>query len=229
MTKIFKNFSEFFHREDKAVNGVTQEFANNNPSWDEEKNNKGCWNCSDCSDSLYCSDCSDCSRSSYSLCCSNCFRCSDCVRCVGCSGCVRSYNCCKCTRCSDCKNIACKEDLKYADPVDGFEGATAELIMKVPVIPGIHGKVLEAVKQPNALDMGAWHTCETTHCRAGWVVALAGDAGKKFEAQTSTVFAAMQIYHASCPKIPVSPTRFYEDNEKALADIERCAQEESKA
>jgi hypothetical protein len=89
--------------------------------------------------------------------------------------------------------------------------------------------VLEAVKNPNALEMGAWHTCETTHCRAGLVVTLAGDAGRKLEAQTSTLFAAMQIYHASCPAVPVSPTRFFDDNKKALADIERCAQEEAKA
>jgi hypothetical protein len=35
----------------------------------------------------------------------------------------------------------------------------------------------------------------------------------------------MQIYKASSP-IRVSPPRFYETNEIALADIERCAKEE---
>jgi hypothetical protein len=75
--------------------------------------------------------------------------------------------------------------------------------------------------------MGHWH-CGTTHCRAGWIVELAGEAGKKLEARTSTQFAAMQIYHASSPEIPVSPTRFFEDNDKAVADIERCADEEAK-
>lgn len=74
--------------------------------------------------------------------------------------------------------------------------------------------------------MGSWHTCDTTHCRAGWVVTLAGEAGKALEAHTSTEFAAMQIYKASS-EIPVSPVRFYEDNETALADIVRCAEEEA--
>lgn len=75
--------------------------------------------------------------------------------------------------------------------------------------------------------MGNWHTCSTTHCRAGWVVTIAGEAGKQLEAETSTLFAAMQIYHRSS-NIRVSPVRFYEDNKTALADIQRCADEEVK-
>ncbi len=75
--------------------------------------------------------------------------------------------------------------------------------------------------------MGDWHKCETTHCRAGWVVTLAGKAGAELEALTSTPHAAMQIYHKSNPDVPVSPVRFYEDNKTALADIERCAKEEA--
>jgi len=76
--------------------------------------------------------------------------------------------------------------------------------------------------------MRTWHTCETTHCRAGWVVMLAGEDVKKLEAETSTCFAAMQIYNASS-EIKVAPTRFYEGNEKAMADIRRCAAEETAA
>jgi len=75
--------------------------------------------------------------------------------------------------------------------------------------------------------MGDWHTCDTTHCRAGWVVFLAGDAGKKLEAHTSTQFAAMQIYKESSA-IRVSPPRFFETNEVAMADMKRCAEEEAK-
>lgn len=71
-----------------------------------------------------------------------------------------------------------------------------------------------------------WHTCETTHCRAGWVVTLSGPEAKKLEKETSTLFAAMQIYKASS-SIWVSPPRYFEDNEKAMADMERCAKEEA--
>ncbi len=71
--------------------------------------------------------------------------------------------------------------------------------------------------------MGSWHTCDTTHCRAGWVVHLAGEEGCKLEKRTSTLFAAMQIYKKSSG-IKVSPTRFFESNEVAMKDIKRCAE-----
>jgi len=66
--------------------------------------------------------------------------------------------------------------------------------------------------------------CGTTHCRAGWVVALAGKAGVELEKRTSTLHAAMQIYHTSSPDINVSPVRFFESNEVAMKDIIRCAE-----
>jgi hypothetical protein len=75
--------------------------------------------------------------------------------------------------------------------------------------------------------MGQWHTCDTTHCRAGWVVAIAGEKGKKLEGNSSTLFAAQQIYKASSP-ISVSPVRFFDDDNKAMTDMERCANEEKK-
>jgi hypothetical protein len=98
---------------------------------------------------------------------------------------------------------------------------------KVPVIENIHQQVLKAASaEHNSLDMSSWHTCDTTHCRAGWVVTLAGKEGKKLEDKTTTLFAAIQIYHKSCPDVPVSPVRFYESNEKAMADMKKCAEAE---
>jgi len=73
--------------------------------------------------------------------------------------------------------------------------------------------------------MSDWHTCETTHCRAGWVVTLAGEAGRTLEKKTSTLFAAMQIYRKSS-SIKVSQARFFETDAQALADMKRCANEE---
>lgn len=99
---------------------------------------------------------------------------------------------------------------------------------ETPVIPNIHQTILAAASQPAALDMTDWHTCETTHCRAGWTVHLAGKAGKVLEEKTSTLFAAMQIYHASSP-INVPPTLFFGSNEEALKDMERCAKEEAES
>ena len=71
--------------------------------------------------------------------------------------------------------------------------------------------------------MSRWHTCDTTHCRAGWVVVLAGEAGKELEAKTDTCFAAMTIYNASSD-IKVSPTMFFVNNEESMKDIVRCAE-----
>jgi hypothetical protein len=59
------------------------------------------------------------------------------------------------------------------------------------------------------------------------VVHLAGEPGKALERETSTLFAAMMIYGASS-KIGVSPVRLYENNEKAMADMQRCAELEAK-
>jgi hypothetical protein len=96
---------------------------------------------------------------------------------------------------------------------------------RYPVIENIHQKIFEAASAPKALDMTDWHTCDTTHCRAGWAVHLAGEAGAKLERQTSTLFAAMQIYKASSPVL-VSPVRFFESNEIALEDMRKCAEAE---
>jgi hypothetical protein len=88
--------------------------------------------------------------------------------------------------------------------------------------------VFKAVSVEGALDMRTWHTCETTHCRAGWVVTLAGADGKELEQKTSTEFAARQIYRVSS-NINVSPLAFYVSNEEAMKDIKRCASEEKQA
>ncbi len=96
----------------------------------------------------------------------------------------------------------------------------------MPVIENIHQSVLLAASQPHALNMSDWHTCDTTHCRAGWVVFLAGEEGKRLENKTSTVFAAIQIYHKSCPEVPVSPVAFYKSNEEAMDDMKVCAEKE---
>ncbi|CAM8813113.1 Pentapeptide repeat-containing protein [Burkholderia pseudomallei] len=101
----------------------------------------------------------------------------------------------------------------------------------VPKIPNIHQAVFAAASKPCALDMGQWHACETTHCRAGWVVTLAGDGGKALEWAMGTPTAATLIYLASDPdrwkneRLP----DFYCGNDDALADMKRMADEEFNA
>ena len=104
----------------------------------------------------------------------------------------------------------------------------------IPVVPDIDRAILEAVSQPGAcLDMSCWHQCGTTHCRAGWAIHLAGDAGYTLERQAQHAgytlerqaqhaeIAGALIYAASRPGVPI-PDFFCED-EEAMDDLRRCA------
>ena len=95
-----------------------------------------------------------------------------------------------------------------------------------PRIENIHQAVYAAASQPGALDMGDWHTCETTHCRAGWVVALAGEEGRALEAEIGTPAAATLIYLASDPSIERVPS-FYCSAVAALEDMKAMAEAEA--
>ena len=98
----------------------------------------------------------------------------------------------------------------------------------VPKIENIHQKVYAAASQPDALDMSSWHTCETTHCRAGWVIALAGEAGAAMEFCLGTSAAASLIYLKSDPKLEKIPD-FHASNKDALEDMKRSAEQEAAA
>ena len=93
----------------------------------------------------------------------------------------------------------------------------------VPFIKDIHQTVYQAASvPPEALDMSTWHKCETTHCRAGWIVTLAGAGGAALEWALGTAAAAALIYIKSDPKLEKIPN-FYATNEEALADMKRLA------
>ena len=93
------------------------------------------------------------------------------------------------------------------------------------MIENINQRVLEAITaEGHALKMDSWHTCGTTHCRGGWVVHLAGEAGYALERMHNTALAAQLIYAASGS--PISPVRFFETKEEAMADIVRMAEQE---
>jgi hypothetical protein len=98
----------------------------------------------------------------------------------------------------------------------------------IPKIDNIHQKVYAAVSACAAsLEMGTWHTCETTHCRGGWVTTLAGDEGRALEMFHGPLLAAQLIYRESGYNI--NPARFFDSNEDALADMKRLAEEEATA
>ena len=194
-TQIFKSLTDFYNREDKALNGVSQSFADENPEYEARNlDNEACWNCSGCSD---CSDCSGCS---------------------GCSGCRG------CRGCSDCSDLQWKDNQTDTKETIANELETEQFAtfagLKIPIIKNIHRAILDAVTPPDhKLNMSTWHTCGTTHCRAGWAVHLAGEEGYKLENLAGTCFAAMMIFKYSSPDIRVSPVRFFEANEIAYIEI----------
>lgn len=77
-----------------------------------------------------------------------------------------------------------------------------------PSVPDIKAKILGAGK----INMAYWHTCETTHCLAGWAVHLAGDAGSALEEQLGASAAGALIFHASIGEVP----DFYSSDEEAI-------------
>jgi hypothetical protein len=146
-------------------------------------------------------NCKDCINCSY---CSDCY---DCSRCSYCSGCYDCSDCSYCSRCSRCsyKKGDCPE---------------------IPKIENIHQKVYEAASQDEALNMGDWHTCETVHCWAGWVVHLAGEKGKELEEYFNTPLAAQLIYRDS-NGYKINPCWFFDmDGDKALERMKKLADEE---
>jgi uncharacterized protein YjbI with pentapeptide repeats len=90
---------------------------------------------------------------------------------------------------------------------------------EVPVIPHLDAVILGAIETGGTLDMATWHLCATTHCRAGWAITLAGEAGRKMEEKYGPERAGGMIYKASTGRIP----HFFATNERALEDIRKCA------
>ena len=106
-----------------------------------------------------------------------------------------------------------------------FTGASlnrATLPAGVPIVLNIDAAILAAIgEDASGLDMKDWH-CGTTHCRAGWPVKLAGEAGAKLERRFGTGAAGALIYAASRPGMPVP--NFFASNADALADLRKCAE-----
>lgn len=141
----------------------------------------------------------------------------------GCWSCLNCVNCIGCLECSDCTNCL---NLENCRECVNFSASANRSLVLVPILTNIHQQVWAAVSQPGALNMSQWHVCSTTHCRAGWVVHLAGAAGYRLAEQLGHEDAARRIYQASDPKMVLPWNAFYRTNEKAMADMERCAMEE---
>lgn len=163
-----------------------------------------CVNCENCEN---CTDCKDCSI---------------CESCNNCLGCLRCFRCWHCSACSDCSDYTHRKHCSHGMGLE-IKNQTQPASLKIPIIPHIHQRIYEAASRPGALCMDDWHSCKTTHCRAGWVIELAGREGRALERfYRDTSFAAQQIYRTSSP-LHVPSARFYDSEEDALADMKRLA------
>ena len=94
----------------------------------------------------------------------------------------------------------------------------------IPVIESLDAKILAAIEGgKGTLDMSTWHKCETTHCRAGWAITLAGKAGAEPEEKYGPHHAGRLLCRAATGRVP----HFFASNERALEDIREQAAKQS--
>jgi uncharacterized protein YjbI with pentapeptide repeats len=133
---------------------------------------------------------------------------------------------------ADAKNVpACTAAVNPSEPYERKPTAErrAEHVQRyrernpdVPVVQGLDAKILGVIDSGKGkLNMSTWHTCKTTHCRAGWAITLAGEAGLALEAKYGPQRAGTMIYRASTGFVP----HFFASDERALEDIRACATE----
>jgi hypothetical protein len=109
--------------------------------------------------------------------------------------------------------------------LDGASLDGASLVgFQIPVLENIDAKILAADEtEGNSLNMREWHSCETTHCRAGWAIHLCGAAGYALEKKVGSSAAGALIYAVSRPGKPIP--NFTSSHTDAMADMRACAAE----
>lgn len=119
-TEIFASYKLFMQRKDRTLNGVSPEFAEKYPDYEQQnESNMGCYNCIGCTRCRTCVECQFCDncRSSCKNCsgcvdCKSCKNCVDCKSCKGCKNCKSSNNCIKCKDLKRCNNLINRKTLR---------------------------------------------------------------------------------------------------------------------
>ena len=66
-----------------------------------------------------------------------------------------------------------------------------------------------AALQEGALEMRAWHSCDTTHCLGGWLIYQAGEVGRLLEVAVGPGVAGLMLGGVE------AHSHFYDSNEAA--------------
>jgi len=91
-------------------------------------------------------------------------------------------------------------------------------IADIEPLPELDANILTAIEGGNTLEMDIFHTCETTHCRAGFAITL-HPRGRELEEEFGSRLVGGAIYLVSTGTIP----NFFATNEDALASIRKGA------
>jgi hypothetical protein len=71
--------------------------------------------------------------------------------------------------------------------------------------------VAQAALKDGALEMNEWHTCERTHCMAGWALHQAGEPGRLLEQAMGSQIAGLMLLGVD------AHSHFFDSNEEATA------------
>ena len=83
---------------------------------------------------------------------------------------------------------------------------------EITALNNLRSAIFERVcEAPQALEMSKWHTCETTHCLAGWAVVI-HPQGKLLESVYGTSAAAAMIFQVCEGEVP----SFHSSNKAAM-------------
>jgi hypothetical protein len=85
-----------------------------------------------------------------------------------------------------------------SDPVNGVYAGDMGVGIpsnRVPVVKDLASRILQIVESGKGqLEMDDYHTCESTHCIAGWTTHLAGKRAKVLEEELFCDVAAAAIW-----------------------------------
>ena len=106
-------------------------------------------------------------------------------------------------------------DLRSADLRSADLRSATGLIIASDAADRLKAVAANALATDAALEMNTWHTCNTTHCIAGWAIHLAGEPGRLLEESHGPSVAGLMLLGAE------AHSHFYDNN----ADARKWLQE----
>jgi hypothetical protein len=100
-------------------------------------------------------------------------------------------------------------DLSFASLHEADLSGVNGLIIASDAADRLKAVAANALATDAALEMGAWHKCNTTHCIAGWAIHLAGEPGRLLEKLHGAAIAGLMLLGTE------AYSHFFDSNEDA--------------